>query len=318
MEPHYRSLSSWLKERFGEPVRKITLDAGLGCPNRDGTLSRGGCIYCNPRGSGTGAYERGIPIREQVDRAIEFLSARYQCRKYIAYFQSFTNTYGEPSRLAELYAEALERFEVVGLAVGTRPDCVPDRVLDVLEDFSKEHLVWLEYGLQSVHPQTLKLINRGHGPEAFFDAVARTRKRKIAVVAHLILGLPGESVADMVETARSVAEAGVEGVKLHPLYVVRGTALEQMYREGNHRPLSEAEALGATLAVLGALPGEMVIHRLTSDPHAEELVAPLWMLDRRGVRSRLLKEMEITDFRQGSSSSAPIEQKHCLDVERSV
>jgi radical SAM protein (TIGR01212 family) len=305
MESRYTSLSSWLKERFGEPVRKITLDAGLGCPNRDGTLSRGGCIYCNPRGSGTGAHERGISIREQVDRAVESLSSRYQSRKFIAYFQSFTNTYAKPSRLAALYAEALERPEMVGLAVGTRPDCVPDDVLDVLEDVAKEHLVWMEYGLQSVHQRTLKLVNRGHGPEAFFDAVERTLQRKIAVVAHLILGLPGESVADMVETAHAVAQAGVEGVKLHPLYVVRGTTLERMYQEGSYQPLTEPEALEATLAVLGALPPEMVIHRLTSDPHAEELMAPLWMLDRRGVRSRLIKEMERMNFRQGSSYSAP-------------
>jgi radical SAM protein (TIGR01212 family) len=188
----------------------------------------------------------------------------------------------------------------------------------MLEGFSKDHLVWLEYGLQSIHPRTLKLINRGHGPEAFFDAVERTRQRKIAVVAHLILGLPGESVADMIETVRSVAEAGVEGVKLHPLYVVRGTALEQMCREGSYQPLTEADALQATLAVLGALPPEMVIHRLTSDPHAEELVAPLWMLDRHGVRNRLIKEMELRDFRQGSPQSAPFGQKPPLDVGRSA
>lgn len=318
MDPRYRSLSSWLKERFGEPVRKIILDAGLGCPNRDGTLGFGGCVYCNARGSGAGAHERGILIREQVDRAIEFLSARYHCRKFIAYFQSFTNTYAEPSHLAKLYAEALERPEMVGLAVGTRPDCVPDEALNVLEDLADERLVWMEYGLQSVHPRTLKLINRGHGPEAFFDAVTRTRQRKILVVAHLILGLPGESVADMVETAIRVSEAGVEGVKLHPLYVVRSTALEQMYQDGSYRPLTESESLEATLAVLGALPPRTVIHRLTSDPHAEELVAPLWMLDRRGVRNRLLKEMGRRDFRQGSLRSAPVGHERRLEVKRSV
>ncbi len=171
--PRYRTLSSWLKEIFGGPVRKITLDAGLGCPNRDGVLGFTGCIYCNPRGSGTGAQGRAASLREQVDEGIAYLSKRFRCRKFIAYFQSFTNTYADPEKLDRLYAEALRRPEVVGLAVGTRPDCVPDSVLELLSDFARSRLVWVEYGLQSAHPRTLKLINRGHGPDAFFDAVRR-------------------------------------------------------------------------------------------------------------------------------------------------
>ena len=296
----YRSLSSWLKGRFGEPVRKITLDAGLGCPNRDGTIGRHGGIYCNPRGSGTGAHKRGLSIREQIDDGIDFLSQRYRCRKFIAYFQSFTNRYGEPGHLAQLYGQALERPEMVGLAVGTRPDCVPDEVLDLLAELAGEKLVWVEYGLQSVHERTLNLVNRGHGVKTFFDAVSRTRPRNILVVVHLILGLPGESMQDMVATAKAVADAGVHGVKLHPLYVVRGTKLEEMFREGQYRPMTEHEALDATLSVLEALPREIVVHRMTSDPHREDLVEPLWMLDRKGVRTRLERAMEERDFRQGS------------------
>jgi radical SAM protein (TIGR01212 family) len=296
----YRSLSSWLKGRFGEPVRKITLDAGLGCPNRDGTIGRHGCIYCNPRGSGTGAHKRGLSIREQIDDGIDFLSQRYRCRKFIAYFQSFTNTYGEPGHLAQLYGQALERPEMVGLAVGTRPDCVPDEVLDLLAELAGEKLVWVEYGLQSVHERTLNLVNRGHDVKTFFDAVSRTRPRNILVVVHLILGLPGESMQDMVATAKAVADAGVHGVKLHPLYVVRGTKLEEMFREGQYRLMTEHEALDATLSVLEALPREIVVHRMTSDPHREDLVEPLWMLDRKGVRTRLERAMEERDFRQGS------------------
>lgn len=298
--PRYRSVSSWLKELFGEPVRKITVDAGLGCPNRDGTLSRGGCIYCNPRGSGTGAAGQGVPPAEQVDRGIEFLSKRYGMRKFIAYFQSFTNTYGDSEQLSDLYREASKRPEMVGLAIGTRPDCVPDAVLEILADMKRERLVWVEYGLQSVHKKTLDLINRGHGPEAFFDAVRRTGRRGIPIVAHLILGLPGESVADMIESARAVADAGVQGVKLHPLYVIRGTALEAMYQAGEYLPMTEEAAAEATLSVMEALPKETVIHRMTSDPHSEELVAPLWMLDRTGVRTRLNELMQKRDFRQGA------------------
>ena len=296
----YRSVSSWLKELFGESVRKITLDAGLGCPNRDGTTSTGGCIYCNPRGSGTGAFGRGIGVREQVDRGIEFLSRRYRCNKFIAYFQAFTNTYAEPSHLAKLYTQALSRSEVVGLAVGTRPDCAPSQVLDLLAELAQDRLVWIEYGLQSVHDKTLRLINRGHDSTAFFDAVDRTHVRGLRVAVHLILGLPGETLSHMVETARAIGRAGVHGVKLHPLYVVRGTVLEQMYTKGTWQPLSEEQAVEATLSVLEVLPPEVVIHRMTSDPHREELVAPQWMLNRRQVRNRLMEEMERRNFVQGA------------------
>lgn len=303
-QPRYRSLSSFLKARFHETVRKITLDAGLGCPNRDGSLSNDGCIYCNPRGSGTGALSQGVSISEQVDRGIAFLAKRYGCRKFMAYFQSFTNTYAAPERLRKLYSEALRRPEVVGMAVGTRPDQAPEGVLDVLEDFAVERLVWVEYGLQSIHRPTLELINRGHGPESFYDAVRRTLARNLEVVAHLILGLPGESVDQMRQSAIAVADAGVQGVKLHPLYVIAGTRLEAMYRRGEYSPMSEEEALEATLAVLEVLPPEMVIHRLTSDPHPEELVAPLWMLDKRGVGNRIRSAMDARDFRQGADAKS--------------
>lgn len=296
----YRSLSSWLKGRFGEPVRKITLDAGLGCPNRDGTLGVTGCLYCNPRGSGTGATAEGLSLSGQVDRGIAFLSRRYKCSKFIAYFQSFTNTYAEPERLSSLYKEALKHPEIVALAVGTRPDCVPDPVLDVLSDVAKDRLVWVEYGLQSIHNRTLDLIQRGHTSEAFFDAVKRTRNRNIRSVAHLILGLPGESLQDMVETAKAVADSGIWGVKLHPLYVIRGSGLERMFLERRYVPMTQDEALETILTVMEVLHPETVIHRMTSDPHREELVAPSWMLDRLGVRKQIEQVMESTGFRQGS------------------
>ncbi|MDQ7785557.1 MAG: TIGR01212 family radical SAM protein, partial [Desulfomonilaceae bacterium] len=192
------------------------------------------------------------------------------------------------------------RPEVVGLAVGTRPDCVPDPVLDVLADTARNKLVWVEYGLQSIHDRTLKKINRGHTSGALFDAVRRTKLRGILVVTHLILGLPGESVNDMVRTAQAVTDAGVWGVKLHPLYVVRGTALDRMYRTGDYLPLTQSEATNATLAVMEALGPDMVIHRMTSDPHPDELSAPLWMLDRKRVRTELEQAMIRTGFRQGS------------------
>jgi hypothetical protein len=304
LQPRYRTLSSWLKDMFGEPVRKITVDAGLSCPNRDGSISPDGCIYCNPRGSGTGAAARGLSISRQIDDAIAFFSRRYRCSKFIAYFQSFTNTYADPATLRRLYREAVRRPEVVGLAVGTRPDCIPDEVLDVIEEQAQDRLVWLELGFQSAHVRTLERINRGHTPECYADAVQRAKARNIDVVTHLILGLPDETLEDMTHSARFAAQAGASGVKLHPLYVIRGTALERLYDEGLYRPMTEREALDATIAVLEELPEEIVIHRLTSDPHPEELVAPDWMLDRRGVRQRLLEALEERDVRQGSKRSS--------------
>lgn len=299
----YRSLSSWLKELFGEPVRKIALDAGMACPNRDGSIGYGGCIYCNPRGSGTGAFAGGMSLTAQVDAGIEFLSRRFGAKKFIGYFQSFTNTYAEPARLAHLYRQALERPEMVGVAIGTRPDCVADDVLDNLGYLATRSLVWMEYGLQSVHARTLIRINRGHGPEAFFDAIRRTKERGIQTVAHVMLGLPGESLHDMVETAEAVRSAGVDGVKIHPLYIIGGTALEAMYLSGDYRPMTEMEAAEATLAFMAALPSDVVIHRMTSDPHPRELAAPQWMLDRHGVRRRLEQLMLERDFRQGADCS---------------
>ncbi len=304
-KPKYHSLSSWLKTRFGESVRKISIDAGLGCPNRDGAVGRGGCIYCNSKGSGTGAVAQGLSIREQVDRGIDLLSRRYGCRKFIAYFQSFTNTYATLEHLSKIYSEALTRAEVVGLAIGTRPDCVPEPVLDLLAQLARERLVWIEYGLQSIHARTLELINRGHGSEVFYDAVDRTRNRGIPAVVHLVLGLPGESLDDMRETARAVAGAGVRGVKLHPLYVIKGSELEKLYLRNEYIAMTESEAIQAIIAVLELLPWDVVVHRMTSDPHPEELVAPLWMLDRRNVRRNLEKTMSEINFRQGSLLELP-------------
>lgn len=299
-KPRYRSVSVWLKEVFGEPVRKITLDAGLGCPNRDGTIGSDGCIFCNARGSGTGAWGRGSTIGEQVDRGIESLSRRYGCRKFIAYLQSFSNTYGGLDKLARIYGETTERPEIVGLAIGTRPDCVPDSVLDMIAELSRNRMVWIELGLQSMHEKTLKLIRRCHGLDAFLDAVNRASKRGIPVVAHLIVGLPGETIEDMRETALAVTRARVHGAKLHPLYVVRGTMLETMWHQGNYRTLSQEEAALATISMMEALGPEIVVHRITSDPHPEELVAPAWMLNRRVVRNHLEDTMRRMNFLQGS------------------
>ena len=234
----YRDLNTYFRSLFGCRVHKVTVDAGLNCPNRDGTLSTGGCIYCNARGSGTGAHRQGVSITRQIERSKERIARRFKTDKIIAYFQSFTNTYAPAARLKALYDEALAVDGVVGLAIGTRPDCVDAAVLNLLENYAKDHLIWVEYGLQSAHDRTLSLINRGHDFACFQNAVVATRNRGINICAHVILGLPGESRQDMLATADAVAALGIEGVKLHLLYVVQGTAMETLYRCGGYRCLS--------------------------------------------------------------------------------
>lgn len=278
-EKLYRDYNSFLRETFGCRVQKITLDAGLGCPNRDGSVGFGGCIYCNDKGSGTGVGLT-MSISEQIRDGKERLARKYKAGKFIAYFQSFSNTYAPLPKLAALYGEALADPDVVGLSVGTRPDCVADEVLDHLEKLGGSHLVSVEYGLQSSNDETLARIRRGHSTSAFIDAVERTRKRNISVCAHVILGLPGESTEDMLETARFISGLDIQAVKIHLLYVVKGTVLDEMYRAGEYSCLSREEYAAAAGEFLALLPPGMIIQRLTGDPHPEELVAPLWSLEK--------------------------------------
>ena len=218
----FRSYSSYLREQFGCRVQKITIDAGLTCPNRDGTLGYGGCIYCNERGSGTGAAGKSMSVTDQITAGKISLARRYKAARFLAYFQSFSNTYAPLPILGKMYSEALSDPDVAGVIIGTRPDCVPDDVLEYLGGLSSRHSVWMEYGLQSAKDRTLELINRRHTVQAFADAVQRTRRRGIPVCAHVILGLPGETIEDMRDTARFIARMDIQAVKIHLLYVVRG------------------------------------------------------------------------------------------------
>jgi len=215
MKNRYYDLNSYLRNIFGCRVQKISLDAGLTCPNRDGLISTGGCIYCNSRGSGTGAFKKGISITEQIVKGKEFLRKRYKAKKFIAYFQSFSNTYGPYERLQGLYEEALAIDDIVGLSIGTRPDCIDESILTLLEDYTKEHLIWIEYGIQSIHDRTLKFINRGHDVNCFKRAVDATRNRGIKICTHVILGLPFEDRADMLATAEAVGAMAIDGIKIH-------------------------------------------------------------------------------------------------------
>ena len=295
----YTDLNSYFRNMFGCRVQKVTVDAGLTCPNRDGTLSSNGCIYCNARGSGTGAYRQGVSIAEQLRQGVSRLAKRYNAKKFIAYFQSFSNTYAPVPILRDLYDQALAVEGVVGLSVGTRPDCTDEPVLDLLAEYASRHLVWVEYGLQSAHDATLMRINRGHDRACFQDAVKRTRGRGISMCAHVILGLPGETRDDMLETARFITDLGLDGVKIHLLYVIRGTALAKMYDQGKYRCLEQAEYVDLVCDFLERLPERMVIQRLTGDPHPEELLAPAWALKKTENLTRIRERLAERDTWQG-------------------
>lgn len=299
MQKRYSDLNAYFRETFGCRVQKITVDAGFSCPNRDGSISSGGCIYCNERGSGTGNHSKGMSITDQLEAGKHALSRRYKAEKFIAYFQSFTNTYAPVDRLRKVYDEALAVSGIVGLSIGTRPDCVDDAVLALLENYAQSRLVWIEYGLQSVHDKTLTLINRGHDFACFEKAVQATRGRGINICAHVILGLPGETRAHMMETARRLAQMDIDGIKLHLLYVVRGTRLADMYQAGEYRCLSQAEYVGLVCDFLERLPITVVIQRLTGDPHPQELLAPEWSLKKGETLSLIRETLEKENRYQG-------------------
>lgn len=283
----YRDLKSFLIDSFGCRVHKVTIDAGFTCPNRDGTVGYGGCIYCDERGSGSYAVNRLNPVSEQVSDGIERLKKRYKAEKFIAYFQAFTNTYAPVKRLKKLYDEAVKHPDVVGLAIGTRPDCVPAPVLDLIESYVKNYQVWIEYGLQSCHDSTLRRINRGHRYEDFVSAVERTRGRGILICAHVIIGLPGESREDILATADAVADLQLDAIKIHSLYILEGTPIAEMYRHGEVRMMEREEYVELVYDFLERLPPDIVIQRLIGEGPRDRLIAPKWCLNKHAVLAQI-------------------------------
>jgi radical SAM protein (TIGR01212 family) len=276
------------------------LDAGLTCPNRDGRVGKEGCLYCNARGSGTGAWSRGLSISRQLEDAMVRLQRRYGARKFLAYFQSFSNTYAPLAQLQALYQQALEAPQVVGLSIGTRPDCLAEEVLDLLAGYACRYLVWLELGLQSAHDATLLRLNRGHDVACFTRAAEHAAARGLATVAHVILGLPGEGPGEMAATADYLAGLPLQGVKLHLLYVTRDSGLASLYRSGAYRCLRQEEYVSAVVDFLERLPEHLVIHRLTGDPHPGEFLAPDWCRDKSRVLRLIQEEFARRGSRQGS------------------
>lgn len=299
VKKRYNDFNTYLRNIYGCRVQKITIDAGLSCPNRDGTVASGGCVYCNARGSGTGAFTRGLSVAEQIQQAQKALAKRYKAKKFIAYFQSFSNTYAPLDVLRNLYREALIQPDVVGLSIGTRPDCINGSILDLLQETARNHLIWIEYGLQSANDETLKFINRGHDVACFRQAVDQTKNRGIMICAHVIIGLPHETRSHLMTTAEFIADSGIEGIKLHLLYVIKGTKMEEFYQQGAYRCLSQNAYVDLVCDFIERLPQHMIIQRLTSDPHPHELVAPQWSLKKAETLNKIHQELEDRDTWQG-------------------
>lgn len=282
-----RTANDYYKEKFGCKVYKLSLDGGFTCPNRDGTLGLGGCAFCTPEGSGEFAEKPGQGIPRQLERAKARVADKCRSGKYIAYFQSFTGTYGPVDKLEDLYRAALEPEEILGLAIGTRPDCLPEETVALLKELNRFKPVSVELGLQTANDAVAQDMNRCYDTWQYVDAVRRLKDAGLEVVTHIILGLPTEKEKDMLLTTKTALEAGTDGVKFHLLHVLRGSRLEERYARGEFACLT-LEEYGAILKkCVALLPPEIVVHRITGDGARRELVAPLWSLDKKSVLNYL-------------------------------
>ena len=285
----YYSLNQYLKDTFGVKVYKISLNAGFTCPNRDGTINTRGCIFCSKGGSGDFAESPLLSITEQIELGKERVSAKIKSGKYIAYFQAFTNTYAPVEVLRSKYYEAVNHRDIVALSVATRPDCLGDDVLELLDEINKIKPVFVELGLQTIHQKQADYIRRGYTLEVYDKAVRDLKKIGVNVVVHIILGLPGETKDDMLKTVNYVCKSGADGIKLQLLHILKGTDLEQEYYRGNVLPLEFEEYLDIIKACIEIIPDNVVIHRLTGDGAKKDLIAPLWSTDKKRVINAINK-----------------------------
>lgn len=295
----YHSLDFCLKEKFGEKLYKLSLDGGMTCPNRDGSISSGGCIFCSGSGSGDFAAQRCENIGQQLAQAKALVAEKYQGSRFIAYFQSFTNTYAPVQYLRELFLPVICREDIAALDIATRPDCLEDDKLSLIAELAKIKPVWVELGLQSSSDRTAELINRGYPSSVYPPVVSRLHKAGAEVITHMIIGLPGESKEDMLRTARFIANAGSDGIKLQLLHILRGTELFNMYQRGQAAALSEKEYISVLCDIIAVLPEEMVIHRLTGDGDKKILAAPLWSCNKRRVLNLINHELKKRNIIQG-------------------
>ena len=297
-DKRYNQFSAFLKNKFGAKVYKITIDAGFSCPNRDGTISNGGCIFCDESGSFSQAHSNILPVKEQVDTGAKTLTARFKAEKFMAYFQAYSNTYKPVNELKEIYDSSLNHKDVVGISIGTRPDCIDDDKLKLISSYKDDYYTWLEYGLQSSHDKTLIRINRGHDYETFVRAFEKTKKYGINVCAHVILGL-WETHDEMMQTAQRLAELKVDGVKIHMLCALEGTKLAELYKTGEIDFMSEDDYVNTVCDFLEYLPPATTIHRLAGNGLKKELIAPRWIGKKLDTLNKIDREFIRRNTYQG-------------------
>ncbi|WP_418964793.1 TIGR01212 family radical SAM protein [Cetobacterium sp.] len=296
MEKHnnrrFYSLNDFFKDEFKDKVFKVSLDGGFTCPNRDGKVAHGGCIFCSDSGSGEFTGNRKKTITEQIDEQLEFLKDKIKDKKVIAYFQNFTNTYGDVNYLREIYYEALNHPKVLGLAIGTRPDCIEDDVLDLLKEINEKYFFWIELGLQTIDDKVAKIINRGYPLSTYLKTSKKLSDNNIKFVTHMIVGLPGEERKDILNTAKCIAESGAWGIKIHSLHIIKGTPLEKLYEDKKFKIFTLDEYVDIVVTILKFLPDKMVVHRVTGDGKKDEVIEPKWSLNKRKVLNEIEKELK--------------------------
>lgn len=290
----YLSLNNYLKERFGKKIYKIAINGGFTCPNRDGTLGTRGCIFCSGYGSGDFTESPELSVTEQIEKGKNRIISKMPKAEdggYIAYFQAFTNTYAPTEHLRALYTEAINHPDIVAISIGTRPDCLPEDVLELLDELNRIKPVWVELGLQTIHKKSSDYIRRGYELPVYDKAVSELRNRSIDVITHVILGLPGETRDEMLETVAYVGKSQVQGIKLQLLHVIEGTDLADDYRAGLFECMTMEEYVDLIYDCIRILPEDMVIHRMTGDGAKKTLIAPLWSADKKKVLNALNKRL---------------------------
>ncbi len=297
---HFYSLNDYCRDEFGHKLYKLSLDAGMTCPNRDGTIGTGGCIFCSEDGSGEFAEKKCTDILQQIENAKKRVAHKNKGGKYIAYFQSFTNTYAPVSYLSRIFTQALSHPDIEVLSVATRPDCVGDEVVALLSELNSIKPVWVELGFQTSYEKSAEYIGRGYGNEVFRDATERLNKAGIKTVAHIILGLPDETTDIMKDSVRFVCDCGVWGIKLHLLHVLKGSRLAEEYEKGRFVCFEENKYIETVCEMLKIIPPEVVIHRLTGDGDKKKLIAPIWSGNKKQVLASLNKMLDEKCIVQGS------------------
>ena len=297
----YHSLNYFLRNKFNEKIYKISLDGGFTCPNRDGKVAKGGCTFCSARGSGDYAGSRILSINEQFNDRKKMMEKKWKDGKYIAYFQAYTNTYAPVEELREKYEESIKQENVVALSIATRPDCLEDDVIDLLEEISKKTYLWVELGLQTINDKSARNFNRGYDFEVFKEGIKKLQDRNIEVVVHTIFGLPGETKEDMLKTVDYVAHSGAQGIKFHLLHLMQGTQMVKQYESGELQLLSQEDYIDLICKGIAMLPQNMVVHRLTGDAPRESLIGPMWSLKKWEVLNAIDKALADNDIYQGKN-----------------